>query len=57
MDPYFDYSISNTAKLLQCGKNSIDNKCYFKQSYSEGSSWHAFKVSDQLTMAGKIVEL
>eukprot|EP01035_Chromulina_nebulosa_P017622 gene17622-23199_t len=50
MDPYFDPYISNSAKIATCSRSSQDNKCYFKQSYSEGSSWHAFKVTDKLTM-------
>jgi hypothetical protein len=28
-------------------------KCYIKQSYSEGSSWHAFKVKDKVWIGDK----
>ena len=54
MDPYFDPSKSSTSKVLKCER---DQRCYFRQSYSEGSSWHAFKVSDKLWVGGKPIHI
>lgn len=51
MDPYFDPQKSNSSKILAC--NGIGNKCFFRQAYSEGSSWHAFKVKDMVYMGGE----
>lgn len=51
MDPHFDPSKSSTSTVKQCGGKG--QKCFFRQSYSEGSSWHAFKVSDQVYIGGK----
>lgn len=43
-DPYFDWKNSSTAVIPDCkGK-----PCVLSQSYSEGSSWRAFKVVDQV---------
>lgn len=49
MDPHFDPKKSNTSKILTCNGG---NKCFFRQAYSEGSSWHAFKVRDIVWMGG-----
>jgi hypothetical protein len=63
MDPHWDPSKSSTAGVLKCSATSSassnkdikskHNKCFYSQSYSEGSSWHAFKVHDKLWMGGK----
>ena len=50
MDPYFDPQKSSTAVIKTCNRNQ---RCMFKQSYSEGSSWHAFKVSDKVWIGGE----
>jgi hypothetical protein len=50
MDPHFDPAKSKTSNIKQCG----GGKCFFRQSYSEGSSWHAFKVSDKVYIAGTV---
>jgi len=47
MDSYFDPVKSSTSKILQCG-----GKCFFSQSYSEGSSWRAFKTKDLVWVSG-----
>jgi len=51
MDPYFDPKKSNTSEIPKCS----GKPCFFQQSYSEGSSWHAFKVSDKVWMGGKTI--
>ncbi len=45
IDPYFNPKASSTSEIMSC---FAGNKCYIKQSYSEGSSWHAFKVRDRV---------
>ena len=62
MDPHWDPSKSSTAGILKCANSkdksksgSGSGKCLFSQSYSEASSWHAFKVHDKLWMGGKYV--
>jgi hypothetical protein len=47
-DKYWDLSNSSTADIQKCGKDN----CNFGQSYSEGSSWRAFKVVDKLWVGG-----
>jgi hypothetical protein len=47
MDPFFDPKKSSSSTIKKCGLGG--QKCYFKQAYSEGSSWHAFKVHDLVT--------
>ena len=51
MDSYFDTSKSSTANVLTCGAKA---KCYFSQSYSEGSSWRAYKVTDKVWVGGSL---
>jgi hypothetical protein len=51
MDPYFDPKRSNSSEISKCS----GKPCFFQQSYSEGSSWHAFKVTDKLWMGGKTI--
>ena len=51
-NPPFDPRKSNTSTILMCPGR---RRCYFSQSYSEGSSWTAFKVRDMLRPGGEIV--
>ena len=51
MDPHFDPSRSSTNRIKSCGGDN--KKCYFKQSYTEGSSWSAFKVRDKVWVGGQ----
>ena len=51
MNPMFDPKKSNTSTILTCAGG---NRCYFSQSYSEGSSWHAYRVRDKLWMGGGV---
>jgi hypothetical protein len=51
MDPHFDPTKSSSSSILKCTKDK-SGKCFFSQSYSEGSSWHAFKVTDKLWLGG-----
>jgi hypothetical protein len=51
MDPYFDPAKSSSSEIKQCGGRG--QKCFFRQSYSEGSSWHAFKVKDNVYIGGE----
>ena len=50
MDPHFDPKKSSTNSIKSCGAEG--KKCYFKQSYTEGSSWSAFKVRDKVFVGG-----
>lgn len=50
IDPYFNPKASSTSEVMTC---FAGNKCYIKQSYSEGSSWHAFKVKDRVWVGDK----
>ena len=52
MDPYFDPAKSSTSTVKSCGREG--KKCYFKQSYTEGSSWSAFKVRDKVWVGGEL---
>lgn len=47
-DKYWDLKNSTTARVSKCGKDP----CSFGQSYSEGSSWKAFKVHDKFWVGG-----
>ncbi len=51
MDPHFDPAKSITSTVKNCGVGN-NAKCFFRQSYSEGSSWNAFKVKDKVWMGG-----
>ena len=51
MDSYFDPAKSSSASILPCGAKA---KCFFSQSYSEGSSWKAFKVRDKFWVGGSL---
>lgn len=50
MDPHFDPKQSSSSSIKSCGGEG--KKCYFKQSYTEGSSWSAFKVRDKVWVGG-----
>lgn len=49
MDPHFDPAKSKSSSIKHCN----NQKCFFQQSYSEGSSWHAFKVTDAVYIGGE----
>ena len=50
LDPPFDPKKSSSSEVSNCrGK-----KCYLHQSYSEGSSWHAYEVKDQVWVGGEM---
>ena len=51
MDKPFNPAASSTANVKSCG----GKKCYFQQSYSEGSSWHAYEVTDQVWVGEEAV--
>ncbi len=44
-DAYWNLKNSSTAQIPKCINNQ---PCVISQSYTEGSSWHAFKVTDKL---------
>jgi hypothetical protein len=48
-DNYWDPNASSTKEVLKCS----NDLCNFGQSYSEGSSWRAYKVKDQLWVGGQ----
>lgn len=48
-DKYFDPTISSTSQILKCGTQ----KCTFSQSYTEGSSWNAYKIRDVFWIGGE----
>ncbi|RYG64348.1 hypothetical protein EON64_14190 [archaeon] len=58
MNPFFDPSKSSSSQIKSCGGMGTslgsNSKCFFRQSYSEGSSWHAFKVSDRVFIGGTV---
>eukprot|EP00600_Ochromonadales_sp_CCMP1393_P007988 CAMPEP_0174975692 /NCGR_PEP_ID=MMETSP0004_2-20121128/12592_1 /TAXON_ID=420556 /ORGANISM="Ochromonas sp., Strain CCMP1393" /LENGTH=867 /DNA_ID=CAMNT_0016226587 /DNA_START=128 /DNA_END=2731 /DNA_ORIENTATION=- len=49
-DMYWDPKNSSTATTQQCG--GPGDRCIISQSYSEGSSWKAYKVKDKLWVGG-----
>jgi len=56
-DNYYDWSQSTTFHPLTCseceaGASCAGDKCQFSQSYTEGSSWHAYQVKDQFFCGG-----
>lgn len=56
-DPYFDPSLSETFRTLECsecirGSTCQNGKCSFSQSYTEGSSWDAYLAEDTLFCGG-----
>lgn len=48
-DTYWDLRNSSTATVPKCNG---DKPCEFSQSYSEGSTWKAFKVVDKVFVGG-----
>lgn len=57
-DPYFDPDLSETFRSLSChqcelGAQCKDEKCFFSQSYTEGSSWEAYQVEDLVYLGGR----
>ena len=64
MDPYFDPTKSTSSVIPSCAHGtakstgttlSSKSRCFLKQSYSEGSSWHAYKVRDKVWIGGENV--
>lgn len=51
-DSYWDIKKSSTVAVPKC-PNFKDGKCQVQQSYTEGSSWHGFKVQDRLWVGGE----
>ena len=56
-DNYFDWSKSTTFHPLACsecepGASCAGDKCLFSQSYTEGSSWHAYQAKDRFFCGG-----
>ena len=54
MDPFFDPVKSKTSTIKNCGTGN-NAKCIFRQSYSEGSSWSAFKVKDKVYIESGLI--
>lgn len=54
-DPYWDVKKSSSAVLPRCATK--DQTCQVTQSYTEGSSWHGFKVQDTLWLGGEKAHL
>jgi hypothetical protein len=52
MDPFFDPGKSSSAQMKKCG-TAKPSKCFFRQSYSEGSSWNAYKLVDKVYIGGR----
>lgn len=50
MDPFFDIKKSQSGSELSCSGDV--GRCYVIQSYSEGSSWKAYKVKDKVLVGG-----
>lgn len=52
MNELFDVGKSSSAQLSKCARKGSQGKCVFSQSYSEGSSWRAYKVTDLVWVGG-----
>jgi hypothetical protein len=52
-DHYWDPKLSSTAVTQTCGASS----CRFSQSYTEGSSWQAYKVNDIVWIGGERADM
>lgn len=53
INPYFEWKNSSTAVVSDCkGK-----PCMMSQSYSEGSSWKAFKITDRVYIGGLTIDM
>lgn len=51
-DPYWNIKNSSTAVVPQCTVGKKSSNCEIAQSYSEGSSWTAYRVRDKLWVGG-----
>lgn len=54
MDPFFDPSASSTSRIKTCG--IANRKCFFSQSYSEGSSWQAYRLNDKVFLGSETLD-
>eukprot|EP00804_Cyclotella_cryptica_P002130 CCRYP_006541-RA/>CCRYP_006541-RA protein AED:0.04 eAED:0.04 QI:235/1/1/1/0.83/0.71/7/828/1739 len=56
-DKFFDPDESSTFHALTCSEcqsaTCLKGKCVFSQSYTEGSSWHAFEAVDKVFLGGR----
>jgi hypothetical protein len=48
-DDYFEPKNSSTIEMPKCLNSQL---CLISQSYTEGSSWHGYKVKDKLWIGG-----
>ena len=48
-DPYYDFMASSTKQIPQCADNSV---CTINMAYTEGSSWEAFFLVDNMYLGG-----
>eukprot|EP01039_Chlorochromonas_danica_P010038 gene10038-11109_t len=48
-DDYFNPKNSSTAVVPKCLNDQL---CLISQSYTEGSSWHGYKIQDKVWMGG-----
>jgi hypothetical protein len=48
-DSYWDPDLSSSKEIPQCA----GQRCELSQSYAEGSSWHAYKVTDKIWIGGE----
>ena len=51
LDSYFDYTLSNTSRLVTCSENidcstCTNNQCHYHQGYTEGSSIAGYYIED-----------
>jgi hypothetical protein len=53
-DDYFNVTTSSSALIPKCLHNQL---CQVSQSYAEGSSWHGYKVTDQLWVGDSEIDL
>jgi hypothetical protein len=53
-DHYWDPKSSSTSHTELCGGNQ---QCKFSQSYTEGSSWQAYKVTDVVWIGGERADM
>lgn len=59
-DKYFDPDASSTFRALTCSEcqssSCSSDRCVFSQTYTEGSSWHAYESIDKVFVGGKDVK-
>lgn len=53
-DPYFDVKNSSTAVIPKCLQNA---NCAISQTYTEGSTWHGYKVTDKVWLGDSEIGL